>query len=91
MRLTAQPREATPAGYNVNGLVMTAKVLGRTGFPRLARIMNTPLCRYGITGQTPAHLVLFCPELEQEQGTGGAKESPLTVGCNITINVAIGQ
>ena len=29
--------------------------------------VNTPLCRCSITGETPAYIVLFCPELQQER------------------------
>jgi hypothetical protein len=36
-------------------------------FQRKVPDVNTPLCRCGTSGETPAHVVLFCPELQQER------------------------
>lgn len=36
-------------------------------FQRRVPEVNTPLCRCSITGETPAHIVLYCPELQQER------------------------
>ena len=41
--------------------------------------MNTPLYRCSITGETPAHIVLFCPELQQEQEELQKALLPLTL------------
>jgi Reverse transcriptase (RNA-dependent DNA polymerase)/Endonuclease-reverse transcriptase len=38
-------------------------------FQRRVPEVNTPLCRCGTTGETPAHIVLYCPELQQERET----------------------
>jgi hypothetical protein len=36
-------------------------------FQRKVPDVNTPLCRCGTSGETPAHVILFCPELQQER------------------------
>ncbi|KIN08331.1 hypothetical protein OIDMADRAFT_110272, partial [Oidiodendron maius Zn] len=36
-------------------------------FQRRVPEVNTPLCCCSITGETPAHIVLYCPELQQER------------------------
>lgn len=53
---------------DVNPEFQGKRELGSTKALRNTKVpdVNTLLCRRGITGKTPAHVALFCPELQHE-------------------------
>ena len=59
-------------------------------FQRRVPEVNTPLCRCSITGETPAHIVLYCPELQQEREAlrGALLPHPLQTTCDFTAATA---